>query len=499
MLLKYCTEPCRTELDCKTREFPHKCSGTCGECMQGRIHKRCNEKCGVPLVCNHECPIPCRQACKPCTRPCQVKCAHSKCKKKCGEPCTPCMASCNRKCEHVRCSRVCGEICDVGPCKEKCPEVRKCGHPCVGFCGDPCPKLCRVCNREELTEIFFGTEDAEDAIFVQLKDCGDVIESSALERHLNGNENEIGYKKCPRCNTNISSTERFSHYIKQSIDDVIKAKEKSFGTASENEDMRSKLSEELSNLKEKCTYVSMACPSLKLTINTLLNRLQPVRSKRRQPINKVELNAIKSKTQTLSYIIQCFKDVQKIFKSDDASIEQLTMLLEVLLRSEDHVTHQEVNDLTMEIKRLQGIVQYDNIHKSTCFQNAITKSDILNLRDSIRNVLFNNSKYTDSLDDWIKPKLREFAFKVNPTLTIISDTERIEIVRAMELTKGHWYKCPNGHPYAIGECGGAMQTAKCFCGAQIGGTDHALLRDNALAGEMDGATRSAWPGHLYRD
>lgn len=51
----------------------------------------------------------------------------------------------------------------------------------------------------------------------------------------------------------------------------------------------------------------------------------------------------------------------------------------------------------------------------------------------------------------------------------ITEVERMEIVKALDMTQGHWFKCPNGHLYAIGECGGAMETAKCNeCGAAIG-------------------------------
>lgn len=50
----------------------------------------------------------------------------------------------------------------------------------------------------------------------------------------------------------------------------------------------------------------------------------------------------------------------------------------------------------------------------------------------------------------------------------------------MGFTKGHWYKCPNGHLYTIGECGGAMQKAKCpECRADIGGQNHQLTQGNA--------------------
>lgn len=73
--------------------------------------------------------------------------------------------------------------------------------------------------------------------------------------------------------------------------------------------------------------------------------------------------------------------------------------------------------------------------------------------------------------------------------------ERAMIVKAMGLKQGHWFKCPNGHIYAIGECGGAMQRSTCNeCGAAIGGESHRLVGTNSLASEMDGAVHSAWPG-----
>jgi hypothetical protein len=46
---------------------------------------------------------------------------------------------------------------------------------------------------------------------------------------------------------------------------------------------------------------------------------------------------------------------------------------------------------------------------------------------------------------------------------------------------GHWFTCPNGHPYYIGNCGAAMQVGKCpACGAVIGATadrSHQIRRD----------------------
>jgi hypothetical protein len=47
-LLSRCQMPCGALLSCN-----HRCQGTCGECMQGRIHMACKEKCGKTLICGH--------------------------------------------------------------------------------------------------------------------------------------------------------------------------------------------------------------------------------------------------------------------------------------------------------------------------------------------------------------------------------------------------------------------------------------------------------------
>jgi len=55
-----------------------------------------------------------------------------------------------------------------------------CGHPCIGFCGEQCPPVCRVSDcpsyDADTFEIFLGFEDDEDSKFVYLPDCKHTIE-----------------------------------------------------------------------------------------------------------------------------------------------------------------------------------------------------------------------------------------------------------------------------------------------------------------------------------
>ena len=51
---------------------------------------------------------------------------------------------------------------------------------------------------------------------------------------------------------------------------------------------------------------------------------------------------------------------------------------------------------------------------------------------------------------------------------------------------GHWYKCQNGHPFAIGDCGMPMKEARCpECGAPVGGQHHVAVAGVTRATDME--------------
>lgn len=67
----------------------------------------------------------------------------------------------------------------------------------------------------------------------------------------------------------------------------------------------------------------------------------------------------------------------------------------------------------------------------------------------------------------------------------VTRAERLAVVQAMAsdfIGKGHWYYCQNGHPFTIGECGGAVEESLCpECGGPVGGRQHRVV---------DGVTRA---------
>jgi hypothetical protein len=84
-------------------------------------------------------------------------------------------------------------------------------------------------------------------------------------------------------------------------------------------------------------------------------------------------------------------------------------------------------------------------------------------------------------------KIQEFEVTNTPKYQSVTGSEWEAVFRAMvpDIGRGrgiggHWYRCPNGHPYTIGECGGAMQVSQCpECGEAVGGTSHRLLQNNS--------------------
>lgn len=75
----------------------------------------------------------------------------------------PLQETCESQCKHSKCSKQCGEKCDREPCQEKCDKNLDCGHSCIGYCGEPCPPKCRICDVDEVMEGLCGFRDYPEA------------------------------------------------------------------------------------------------------------------------------------------------------------------------------------------------------------------------------------------------------------------------------------------------------------------------------------------------
>ncbi len=515
--LKYsedCDFPCNVTLACD-----HKCSGKCGKCRQGRLHVPCKEKCTRLLVCGHPCSEPCAKNCKPCAKKCDFKCPHAPCRHTCSYECKPCPHLCEWKCKHFRCSRNCGEQCDRKRCSEPCKKKLQCKHTCIGVCGEPCPNVCRICNKDSsVFETFFGGEDDPDSRFIELKDCKHVIEATALDRWIDtGNgDPDIGimWKTCPICKVPVISTLRYANQANKVRTDMnnVKKKESCVLSKTDRNEHRAK-AHELSRLvyelltKSQTKSITDIGPSLTEKFNAQIRRWK-----------KFDVMYIENDALLTDFLI--------LFQSLHRSLLTLQSLGNVF--SSKTMARHEIKTIGIEWLNSQtkGFLKWlleclnrnsftDQVRLDSCAENRrifllgklyhlkyrYIKADGVKLSESENATLCSYKQYecfgckpkipvTDNVFEQVLSEVNSIAKKCDHPL---STPEKSMIIKAIGAKKGSWYKCQNGHFYQIGECGGAMAVSKCpECSAIIGGERHSLAPGNQHAGEFDDSTHAAW-------
>ncbi|XP_077386229.1 NFX1-type zinc finger-containing protein 1 [Festucalex cinctus] len=480
-----CTTPCKQQLQCG-----HACRGTCGRCCNGRFHSACLHQCDRLLICSHKCAVPCTRDCPPCQKPCENCCVHSKCMKKCGEPCAPCKEPCASECPHQSCSKLCHEPCDRPPCTQPCAQTLSCGHPCIGLCGDKCPSKCRICHKEDVTEIFFGMEDDPEARFIQLEDCGHIIEHESMDTYMSMDEerqeNEEGrvaikLKECPKCRTPIRKNLRYGSHINKSLVAIELVKEKICG---DQVDLKMHSQELLNELES-------------LFIQGVLEEMQYMHMKRILTSKHITANDIWVLENRLNFLTR----IEKLLKAaDDDTLAEVNKFRKTIETFRSWVndfhqkfTEQQLFDLQRELLRLTLWAEFIILSKAAGTQGKSNDTDIKTKKKIVEVVLRKVGQFTEDDEQRGNEALEAMKRKVPAKGLGISDEERKMIVSAMKIGSGHWYQCPNGHVYVITECGGAMESRHCTdCDATIGGGNHALASGNRVATVMDGARHPAW-------
>lgn len=111
--------------------------------------------------------------------------------------------------------------------------------------------------------MFLGYEDEPDARFVQLVECGHVIESQGMESFMRvegepEKDMEITAKTCPRCKTPLHITHRYSEHIKATFKDIIKIKAIVFGNPDDNNALRQGLERRVKALQDTMASLSLS-------------------------------------------------------------------------------------------------------------------------------------------------------------------------------------------------------------------------------------------------
>lgn len=305
----------------------------------------------------------------------------------------------------------------------------------------------------------------------------------------------IKLPECPRCRS-IRFTLRYLNHAKTQLKLIDEKKYKQYGDPNENEKNRHDLKISIKDLRLKPSLLEIF--TSELSISKILYGKMPLSAD--DLLNFKNIWTMYSDLQKVESKIKENKD--KGLLQDPLALAHLSYELNKmngLLYSSYGHGNQRLTELSFESRRVGHLLNFYLLEKNVkiimqddC--HDMKKEDleeIVDLNNQLKEILFLKIQQCNSdLDLKVENLIKNLKKLVHVEIT---QEEKKMIHKAMGLTQGHWFKCPNGHTYCITECGGAMEKSTCpDCKEEIGGTNHSLLSSNTLASDMDGAQFAAW-------
>ncbi|XP_059147745.1 NFX1-type zinc finger-containing protein 1-like [Physella acuta] len=386
-------DPCPKECDARL-ECGHKCKGTCGGCLSGRVHKSCAEECKKILPCGHLCTGPCGGQCVPCSSRCLTACRHGPCSKTtCGEKCDTCIENCAMICQHRHCTMRCVDECLEPLCTKRCNKrITSCNHKCMSLCGELC--VCYDCEKDNFTLIDASNKKKhkqvkklemiermkkfqvdDDTILMKIPECGHIFTLKQLDKWVEDFEPDTThYISCPypSCKTPIQRIARYEAKNKERAMRRENLKENLLTSACTSH-------AEIENLKYYKSSLKTVCA---VDEGEFLTRKS----------NQIDINHALAITLQIKFsnVLQKIYDIHKKFNPHDFGIKKWKFIISSIQRN---VTDQFYREMTLELHRLLLLEQIYILNK---FLEDINCKPPEELRKQVRNVLKEKPKLTSN-------------------------------------------------------------------------------------------------------
>ena len=458
-----CLAECDTVLKCG-----HRCKGRCCDCIQGRLHVQCKERCSKILICGHECLDRC-SLCRPCPRPCD-RCPHGSCLNACGDPCTPCSEQCPWVCKDQKCTERCTDVCNRKPCDKRCPRILKCGHRCIGLCGERCPALCKRCNKDEVKTWLSGTVAVDDAVFVELEDCGHIVEVTTLDSLMRDGDlsNTIQLRQCPWCKTCIRHSLRYQMFINRTLQYIsavkrIMTEEQERMNNNHKDDLVAKCRDVESESNENKQRGDAMCRDLHEQYNPMdsifernaeailhshavptLEQAAAVRNQMRFLNASHRLNKETPKEsfylhQNFSYQYPKFSHLYQQFR------REYDVFLKWIMYKREVFTAQEAADANSELKRLRLCLKTGTIERAKCRNLQLTDEEDQSEEDQrlklVQQYLVDGHPFTEERQQEMETIMA--GFKTHLCGLSLCE-EDVAVDMPTTFTAGQWFKCTEG-------------------------------------------------------
>ncbi|KAI9376610.1 hypothetical protein BJX61DRAFT_255560 [Aspergillus egyptiacus] len=530
---------CRQECGRKYSTCTHLCVSIChgkapcppcqAACEVRCIHSKCTQKCCEP--------------CAPCAEErCLSACPHSKCTMPCAAPCNhiPCSLRCTKKlrCGH-QCPSVCGEQCpSVDVCQECATDDVK--NNVVDFI---LGQMYRDVDLSESPCIFprcghFLTMESMDAQMDLAKyyDLDDQGKPVAI-KDSSGPFRMEDIKSCAICRGHLRDVARYGRLVRQGLLDesnkklILYVNREYIPLAEEIAINVQRLQEveykqkislpavvriqgprsnqinamkralgrvstgrwgDILKLRERIDVYRRRVSSEENPFIRVLNMIESAR--RRHHLALVKFNygssALENKGVLLATALSIRLDMALIidFLKMKARnrVRVIIDLRETFMECETFIqTASQSKRPALEAEGYLYLAQLHALERCHCLDTAESREHL----DQGRMAIEHARAIVEHFPDQTRGLEAEIDGAENMLLSTfyltVTRAERLAVVQAMTsefVGTGHWYYCENGHPFTIGECGGAMQESTCpECGARVGGHQHRVV---------DGVTRA---------
>ncbi|KAK6530663.1 hypothetical protein TWF281_007502 [Arthrobotrys megalospora] len=531
----------RCEQVCK-RPF-NTCSHACEQtCHDGEDCKLCEKRCEVR--CAHsKCDNGCREPCQPCAEQCILGCEHQRCIMPCGVSCNilPCDQLCSKllECGH-QCPSICGEKC---PDKKFC---RECGSDDVlDFVVDMLmfetyreskdePIIFLPCDHYFTVSTFDGVANMKD--FFEF----DPTEDWKITKRYLQEKSSPELPRCPKCRAPNTTSARYNEVVKKAqLQNCIRQ----FTLASHNRLMGiikdiDNFQDCLEKSRDVCRVDDIGAIVKRYKgfarLGELVRKYNAEVLKEEQPYHRVyELTVSACRKHNISpeeynpSVVQyrfgiegayqelrlalskiCDMDIlasQAVMRPDIKKEIWRRIVLQTIF-SLPHCARlvkvcKERKQQLIEIQARIALAKFRTLHikhrdEIKKEEDKLSNEDADNMKEDTLKNLKECLEICDRVPSCqkLKSEIEETIKSVNGGVfySAVTDKEMKEIYDVMTREfggTGHWYVCPNGHQFTVGECGQPMRIGRCNeCGADIGGQSHVPVagvnRDTGLDARM---------------
>lgn len=279
-----------------------------------------------------------------------------------------------------------------------------------------------------------------------------LVEVTALDKFIEdflNNSNDktaIRFPECPRCRQKIYCCTRYMPILNRMNQLISQVKDKILGGHSKQEidNRRVKLIVDYEKMKRKLTEI---------TVDKSITQLFSVLDEKNDLVYHDMLifrtNLIVFLHEIDEILIDGRKKLQ--FNIFEELVNCPLRRVVKYLSTQQHYRNfaeQQLTDIQSELERARRVIYIKVLIAS--LQKTLTINEKEGV-DSMQHLTTKPGPFTDQDRQKFDQLTKEFAYLNNLPGLGITDGERKGIVSALNMKKGHWYTCPNGHPYVITE------------------------------------------------